>query len=193
MSIAENIPAAQARQKTLTYEDYVSLTPPDSGNYELHNGKIIYMASPTPEHQDVVTELSARMRIFASGKKLGKVFSAPLDVVFNPIDTFQPDILFIAKENLSIIRDKKVEGAPDLVVEILSESNMPKEMSYKKYIYESSGVREYWVINLAKSSITLYLNLDGDFVQKGIFKGKDMVASEVLKGFRVRVAEILTF
>lgn len=191
MTTAKNISAAGAKEKLLTYEDYVALTPPDSGNYELHQGKIIFMASPTPEHQDVSAELSARMRIFASTNKLGKVFSAPLDTAFSPIDTFQPDILFISKDRLSIIGDKKIEGAPDLVVEVLSESNIPKEMSYKKHIYESSGVQEYWLINLAKSTVTVYSNVAGELMPVGIFKKKETITSGVLTGFRIPVAEIL--
>lgn len=107
MTTAENMPTAGAKEKLFTYDDYVALTPPDSGNYELHKGKIVFMASPTPEHQDIVTELSARMRIFASGHKLGKVYAAPLDIVFNSIDTFQPDILYISKDRFSIIGEKK--------------------------------------------------------------------------------------
>lgn len=191
MATAENIPIAVTNGKLFTYDDYVALTPPDSGNYELHKGKIVFMASPTPEHQDVTTELSARMRIFASNNKLGKVFSGPLDIVFNPIDTFQPDIVFISKDRLSIIGDKKVEGAPDLVVEVLSEGNIPKEMSYKKHVYESSGVQEYWLINLGKSTITVYTNVAGELMPVGIFKKKETVASGVLTGFRIQVAEIL--
>ncbi len=191
MEEVENIPVAQPKEKRLTYEDYVALTPPDNGNYELHQGKIIFMASPTPTHQDIVTELCARLRLFASAQQLGKVYTAPLDVVFSPIDTFQPDILFISTARFSIIGEKKIEGAPDLVIEVLSESNIPKEMSYKKHIYESSGVEEYWLINLAKSTVTVYFNVAGELMPVGIFKNNDRVESQVLTGFAIGVSEIL--
>lgn len=191
MQTAENAPVIKTRKKKLTYDDYAALTPPDSGNYELHNGKIVFMASPTPRHQDIVTELSARMRIFASTQKLGKVYTAPLDTVFASFDTFQPDILFIAKARLNIIGDKKVEGAPDLVVEVLSEGNKPMEMSYKKYIYESHLVQEYWLVNLKKNTVTVYQNMEGELMPVGIFSGNDQVNSQVLPGFQISVAEIL--
>lgn len=179
------------RKKRLTYKDYAALTPPDSGNYELHDGKIVYTASPTPAHQDLVTELSAQMRLFANQNKLGKVYSAPLDTVFDEINTLQPDILFITKDRLSIVGAKKIEGAPDFVIEIQSEGNSPKEMSYKKYIYETFLVREYWVINLKKETITQYLNEEGKFRQVGIFgKDKELISS-VLSGFKVSLAALM--
>lgn len=188
---ADNIPPIKTRKKILTYEDYAALTPPDSGNYELHQGKIVYMPSPTPAHQRVVRRLSGRMGDYADNKHLGEVFVAPLDTVFGPIDTFQPDILFVAKEHRQIIGKTKIEGAPDLAVEVLSEGNNPKEMSYKKHIYESFLVREYWLINLKKSTITVYANTDGELLPTGIYKDNDVIKSQVLQGFKVTVKEIL--
>lgn len=188
---AEQLPVIKSRKKILTYDDYVALTPPDSGNYELHNGKIIFMASPTPRHQDVSMNLSARMLIHANSNNLGKVYQAPLDTKFDEINTFQPDILFISKKHLSIIGKKKIEGAPDLVVEILSESNTPKEMSYKKYIYESYLVKEYWLVNLEKSTVTVYQNTDGELLPLGIFSRNEVIESKVLAGFNISVKEIL--
>ena len=188
---AEQAPVIKTRKKILTYDDYVALTPPDSGNYELHNGKIIFMASPTPRHQDVSMNLSARMLFHANTNNLGKVYQAPLDTKFDEINTFQPDILFISKKYLSIIGKKKIEGAPDLVVEILSESNKPKEMSYKKYIYESYLVKEYWLINLEKSTVTVYQNTEGELMPLGVFSRNDTIESKVLAGFKISVKEIL--
>jgi len=183
--------AIKSRKKVLNYDDYVALTPPDSGQYELHNGKIIEMPSPTPAYQDVAIRLSSHMFLHASTKKLGKVYAAPLDTLFDPINTFQPDILFISKERASIIGDKKIHGAPDLVVEILSEGNSAKEMSYKKYIYESCLVKEYWLINLQKQTVTVYANVEGELMPLGIYKNKDTVKSQVLNGFEIGVDDIL--
>lgn len=188
---AEHIPVIKTRKKILTYADYATLTPADSGNYELHQGKIVYMPSPTPYHQDVAMNLSSRMHLHASANKLGKVFTAPLDTVFDSFTTFQPDILFIAKDRAHIIGDKKIEGAPDLVVEVLSTSNNPKEMSYKKHIYESFMVGEYWLINLKKSTITVYNNVEGELLPTGIFKDGDAVESQVMTAFKISVQDIL--
>ncbi len=115
----------------------------------------------------------------------------PLDTVFDEINTLQPDILFISKDRLSIVGAKKIEGAPDFVIEIQSEGNSPREMSYKKYIYETFLVRDYWVINLKKETITQYLNEEGKFRQVGIFgKDKELISS-VLSGFKVSLAALM--
>ncbi|MEO6038773.1 MAG: Uma2 family endonuclease [Saprospiraceae bacterium] len=188
---AENIPIIKTRKKILNYEDYAALTPADNGNYELHQGKIIYLPSPTPHHQDVAMSLSSRMHVYASANKLGKVFTAPLDTVFDPFTILQPDILYVSKDRFHIIGDKKIEGAPDLVVEVLSISNNPKEMSYKKHIYESFMVREYWLINIKKSTITVYANTDGELLPVGVFENSNEVESQVMPGFKISVQDIL--
>ncbi len=178
------------KQKMLTYDDYVRLTPPDSGNYELHNGQIIYMPSPIPLHQKLSMRLSSRLFNHVDTHKLGEIFTAPMDVVFNPIDTFQPDIFFLSNERLSLIGDKKIEGAPDLVVEILSPSNNPKEMGYKKVIYEMSNVKEYWIINLKKQILTQYENIEGEFLLRRVFEKKDTLTSLTINGFEMSMNEL---
>lgn len=191
MRAAENLPVIKSRKKILTYDDYAALTPPDSGNYELHNGKIVFMPSPSPSHQRVVLRLSSKMYFFVESNQLGEVFIAPLDTVFTNINTFQPDILFISKNREQIIGDKKIEGAPDLVVEVLSEGNKPAEMSYKKYIYESHLVQEYWLINLNKNTVTVYANREGELMLEGVFNKGDVINSQVLPGFSIPVSDIL--
>ena len=178
------------KPKLLTYDDYAKLTPPDNGNYELHNGQIIYMPSPIPLHQIVSDNLSANLIVYLRKHKLGRIISAPMDVVFNPIDTFQPDILFLSNERLSLIGDKKIEGAPDLVVEILSPSNNPKEMGYKKVIYEMSNVKEYWIINLKKQILTQYENIEGEFLIHRVFEKKDTLTSLTINGFEMPMNEL---
>lgn len=183
-------PAIKTRKKVLTYDDYVALTPPDSGEFELQNGKIIQMASPSTRHQDVVVELTSQMHTHAKKHKLGKVLTAPMDTQFDKFNTFQPDILFVSAERAGIIGEKKIDGAPDLVVEVLSESNSQQEMSFKKHIYESHAVREYWVVNLRKNTVTQYTNIEGELMPVKIHSGPDVVESQVLAGFKISVQDI---
>lgn len=176
------------RKKILTYDDYARLTPPDNGNYELQDGKIVFMPTPTPLHQLVSGNLMVEIHNFIKKNKLGRVIAAPMDVVFTPTDTFQPDLLFLSNERLHLIGNKKIEGAPDLIVEILSPSNTPKEMSYKKFVYEVCDVREYWLINLEKKQITQYEKWNNELIIKQIFKIEDNLTSIVLEGFSTSVA-----
>ena len=178
------------KPRLLTYDDYVRLTPPDSGNYELHNGQIIFMASPVPAHQTFSTNLLTELNVHIRKHKLGRVISAPMDVVFTRTDTIQPDILFLSTERLDFIGDKKIEGAPDLVVEILSPSNSPREMRYKKLVYEMCGVCEYWIVNLDKKTLTQYENVDGEFFMRRIFQKTDTLTSLCVKDFETPLNEL---
>jgi Uma2 family endonuclease len=180
------------QHRLLTYDDYARLTPIDSGNYELHNGKIIFMPSPIEEHQDTSMAISSHLYFHVKKYDLGKVLAAPMDIIFTPHDTFQPDILFVSKERLNII-DRQVKGVPEFIVEILSDGNIPKEMSHKKDIYESTGVKEYWFINLKKKTLIQYENVDKKFIQKNLFKAENtegVVESLVVEGFNMKMSDI---
>lgn len=177
------------KPKLLTYADYARLTPPDNGNYELHNGKIIYMPSPLDIHQKISMNLSAALHFHVKNNQLGQVRTAPLDVKLTENDTVQPDILFIKKDRENII-DGIVKGAPDVIVEILSPSNDAKEMSYKKYIYEVSGVKEYWIINLKKQTLTQYENRENELFLRETYTIDDTLKSLIIEGFEIEIKDI---
>jgi Uma2 family endonuclease len=175
--------------KLLTYDDYARLTPPDSGNYELHNGKIIFMPSPLSPHQNISMNLSIEMGSFIRQNKLGKLLAAPMDVRFTPHDTVQPDLLFVPNERLDIIQ-KIVEGAPDLIIEIKSDGNRANDMSYKKYLYETSGVKEYWIVYPTKKTIGIYVLIEEELRFQKTLTLSDTLTSLVLAGFELPVAAV---
>ena len=182
-------PPKMPQPKLLTFADYARLTPPDSGNYELHNGKIIYMPSPLDSHQEISFELTLLLGNYIKKNALGKLFAAPMDTIFTPNDTVQPDLLFVSTERLKII-NKQVKGAPDLVVEIVSGGNTPKEMSYKKHLYEASGVREYWLIHPIKKTLTQYENIEGEFFVKNVANTEGVILSITVEGFELKLSDI---
>jgi Uma2 family endonuclease len=176
--------------KLLTYLDYVKLTPPDNGNFELLNGQIYFMASPKPSHQRISLRLSYFLAACVIPNNLGEIFTAPMDVVFTEYDTFQPDLLFITKERLNIIGENKIEGSPDLVVEILSPSNDANEMSYKRHIYGSKGVKEYWLINVEKQMLTLYKQIDNELRWQKDIQKNEVLKSEIIQEFELELSNI---
>lgn len=180
--------------KLLTYEDYARLTPPDSGNYELHNGTIIYMPSPAIKHQDVCLNIAGEIRQYLKTHKVGKVYIAPLDVTFTVKDTFQPDVLFVLQDRIAQLEatEKRIVGAPDFVVEVKSPGNTTKEMSYKRFVYESEIVQEYWYVNLNDQTLKQYENIDNELLLKHTFTIGDTVKSIVIEGFEIRLEDMFS-
>lgn len=174
--------------KLWTSEDYAKLTPPDNGNYELQAGKIIFMPAPSILHQTISMNLSLLLGGFIKKNQAGILLASPVDVVFSLHDVIQPDLIFIKKEKAHV-SGSRVEVAPDLVIEILSPSNSPKEMSYKKHLYESSGVAEYWIVHPDEQNIVQYLSVEGEFLIKNVIRAEEEIQSSVIPGFAFKVAE----
>lgn len=120
---------------------------PEGTLAELINGVIYMSPSPVRPHQRIVTMLSARMALYVEDNKLGEVYVAPFDVYLDQhANAVQPDIVFVAQKNLSII-ERHIHGVPDLVVEVLSEGNKSNDLIKKKDLYHHFGVKEYWIID----------------------------------------------
>lgn len=135
-----------AARRKLTYEDYV-LFPEDGQRHEIIDGEHYVSPAPIPKHQRVSMRLSIRIGGFVEEHGLGEVFASPIDVLLSRHDILQPDLLFISKERLAILREKNIQGAPDLVVEILSESTRRLDEKIKLARYEVLGVSEYWIVD----------------------------------------------
>ncbi len=151
---------------------------PEGLNCELINNTIYMSPSPLFAHQDISDELTGLIRTFIKKDNLGKCVSAPIDIHLNEKNVFQPDIIFIATENLNIIIEGKVKGAPDLVIEILSHGNKKMDLVTKKAIYEKSQVKEYFVIDSNTKETTAFY-LKGYKYEKGIIS-KCKIKSKLL-------------
>ena len=117
-------------KKKYTYDDY--LKTPDNKRYELIEGELYMTPSPITSHQRISRKIEFLLEKFVTENELGEIFYAPYDVYFDDENVVQPDILFISKDRLNIIGDKNLQGAPDLVIEILSESNAYMDLIQKK-------------------------------------------------------------
>ncbi|MCX8490851.1 MAG: Uma2 family endonuclease [Cyclobacteriaceae bacterium] len=129
---------------------------PEGTLAELIDGILYMSSSPIDAHQRVVTRLLGQIHFFVDQHDLGEVFTAPFDVYLDEhSNAVQPDILFIEKENLAIVKGH-VHGVPDLIIEILSEGNSEHDMVRKRNLYEKSGVKEYWIIHPTTRIVTGY-------------------------------------
>ncbi|NIV03682.1 MAG: Uma2 family endonuclease [Calditrichae bacterium] len=131
--------------KKWTYDDYIRID--NQNRYEVIEGELVMAPSPLTQHQRVSGKLESLLGNFVEKKKLGEVFDAPFDVIISPHNVFPPDILFLSNENLGILTGKNVQGAPDLIVEILSPGTAVYDMGVNKEVYERAGVKELWVFD----------------------------------------------
>lgn len=125
---------------------------------------ILYMSpSPVAIHQIVQGEIFRLLANHVVENDLGQMLPPPMDVFLdNHANAVQPDIIFVAKSNLDIIK-KKIRGVPDLVGEIISPSNTTHDVVRKKELYERFGVREYWIIEPESKTVTGYQLINGIF------------------------------
>jgi Uma2 family endonuclease len=140
----------------LTYEDFL-LFPDDGKRHELIDGEHYVTPSPNTRHQAIVVNLTAMIWNYLQQHPVGRVFSAPFDVVFSDFDVVEPDLLFISRARQEEILTKKhVRGAPDLVVEIGSPATRKRDETIKRRLYERFAVSEYWVIDPEIDTIKVY-------------------------------------
>ncbi|MXZ21023.1 MAG: Uma2 family endonuclease [Caldilineaceae bacterium SB0665_bin_25] len=179
-------------QGVWTYDDY-ALLPDDGKRYEVIRGELYMSAAPRPLHQRVITRLSFFLEGFLENSALGTVFVAPIDVILPQKlgDPVQPDIFVIRRESLHIIEELNIQGAPDLVVEVLSPSNPAHDRNLKYGLYAESGVQEYWIIDPHNRTVETHLLRGGIYEQFGMWSEGEAARSDVLEGLTVPVDGII--
>jgi Uma2 family endonuclease len=170
------------RQK-YTYRDYANV--PGETPCQLIGGDLVLTPPPSMYHQRISAKLVARMRIFAESHDLGEVYHPPTSVYFNEEETYQPDIVFIAKGRTAIIEADRVNGAPDLVIEILSPSTAHNDLQTKFKTYEKYALGEYWIIDPDKHMVDVYRKHGAGLTLRRKVGGKGLIESKVLPGFKV--------
>jgi len=148
-------------QVRLTYGD-LCLLPEDELRHELLGGEHVVTPSPVTRHQAVSLRLAVLLGEWAERTGAGAVFAAPFDVVLSPPDVVEPDLLFIRKDRLEILTEKNVQGAPDLVVEILSEGTRRRDEIVKRDLYARCGVEEYWIVDPELETVKVYRREGGE-------------------------------
>ena len=126
-------------------------------------------------------------------RPIGEIFYSPIDVVFGAGDDreiAQPDILFVAKTQSHIITPKEIQGAPALLVEILSERTKTRDRSYKKVLYGRYGVREYWIVDPDEKTVEVYTPGAAGFELTRKYPCDGVLTSGVLPGLRIALAEV---
>ncbi len=151
---------------------------PEGTLAELIEGNIFMSPSPLYKHQKIVSYLLAKILFHVEKFDLGEVFVAPFDVYLDEhMNAVQPDIVFVAKENLGIIKDH-IHGVPDLVIEVLSAGNQTHDTHRKKELYEKFGVNEYWIVDPVTKDVIGYELSKGAY--SNYFTGVGKISSKLL-------------
>lgn len=172
---------------TLTYADLAAF-PDDGLRRELLDGELIVSPSPFVRHQEVLGRLYLAIGGHVAEHGGGKVYIAPLDVVLSDRNVVEPDLLFVAEEQLAILTEKNVQGAPALAVEVVSNSRMDRVR--KRDVYARFGIPEYWVVDPDADRVEIY-RLDGDrYARPEIFEVGDELSFDGLPGLQVSLSSL---
>jgi Uma2 family endonuclease len=140
----------------LTYDDFV-LFPDDGKRHELIDGEHYVTPSPNMRHQQISGDLFGLIWRYLEAHPIGRIFHAPLDVVFSRYDVVEPDLLYVSNARAAeVLTSANVKGAPDLVIEIGSPGTRKRDETIKRHLYERSGVSEYWVVDPEVDVVRIY-------------------------------------
>jgi len=182
-------PERRQTKRKQSYEEYLAL--PDDGRIvEWVDGEIITHMPATQLHQNVASLIETLLRLFVTRLRLGRVFDAPFEVRLWPNGLArEPDVLFIGRERMSQLTERRFEGGPDLVVEVVSPGSVTIDRVDKFLEYERANVGEYWIIDTRshQQQADFYIrDADGRFAAAPL-DDRGVFTSTVLPGFRLDV------
>jgi len=174
-----------------TYEDLLRM--PDEGDgkrYEIVRGARFMTPSPFERHQRASRNLEFLMMKFLEERDLGELYYAPVDVVLSDDTVLVPDLVFVSKARVGIIEERGVFGAPDLVVEVLSQRTKSRDRGLKLEAYAEHGVREYWILDPVRRSIEVFVLHGRDLVKAADHASGNLASLVVLPGFSASLDRI---
>jgi Uma2 family endonuclease len=187
--LEEKLMATTAVQR-MTLEDFRAL-PEGPPYYEYEDGELILVASPTPEHQDIVSELSHLLRQFVRQHQLGRVVME-VDVYLPDGRGYIPDLAYLTTEHLHLLNptDRKIHGAPDLVVEVTS--SMPaRDRVHKFRVYYGNGVPWYWIVDSNTLAIEEYHATAQGYLRTASIGPAEVFQPQLFPGLAINLSVLL--
>lgn len=182
------------KKKKYSYADYLTWT--EGERLELIDGEIYNMSpSPSRRHQQTLGELFTDFSVFLKGREC-KVFFAPFDVRLFAENKLDDDIDNVVQPDLSVVCDQKklddkgCNGAPDMIVEVLSPSSVKMDRWNKYQLYEKARVKEYWLVDPVNESVEIHLLTDERYTFQGVFTKGDTISVHILSGLELDIFEI---
>lgn len=186
---ARRVTASLSDAYRLTYADWLAF--PDDGRlYEIIEGELFVTPPPNVEHQRVSREIEFRLLQHLRTHASGEVFYAPIGVRLGEEDVLEPDIVVVLNQHRDRIGRQTIEGAPDLVVEILSPGTAKRDLGPKRARYEAAAVPEYWIVDPEKRRIEVLSLRQGRYQRHGLFESGETLGSPLLGGFELEVLQV---
>jgi Uma2 family endonuclease len=183
------VKVGEAIELSLTYEDYAAL-PDDGRRYQLLEGEIDVTPTPSTRHQRISRNLEFLILLHINEHQLGALYHAPIDVILAEDTVVQPDILFVARERMSIVSERGIEAAPNLVVEILSRRTRRTDRTTKMRLYGRAGVQECWLVDADAQTVEVFALREGQYVLTAAQSGDETLHSDVVSGLTIPLRTI---
>ena len=174
----------------LTWDDIKDL-PEDAGRTEIVDGELVLSPTPASRHQEICTLLGFEIASFVKERGLGVTFSCAMHTILATHAHYEPDLCFIRKNRLSIIKEKFIDGPPDLAIEVISESNRTHDTVVKFNDYARYGVEEYWLVDPREEEISTWSLSGGKYELLGRARRGDRVTTRVFEGLDLDPADVL--
>jgi len=173
----------------LTYDDYVQF-PDDGLRHEIIEGEHYVSPSPQTAHQRILVELSYLVRHYLETNPIGEMFFAPFDVLLSEFNVLVPDLIVLTHVRSQFLTSKNLQGAPDLVVEILSLSTAARDRKLKRDVYERHGVDEYWVVSPQQRTVHVHRRQGQTFAPPIELGATDVLTTSILPGLELPLQKI---
>lgn len=186
--------SAEPTPRRYTYAD-LDAFPDDHIRRDIIDGELFVSPSPILRHQRASKDVHFRL-IEYERRAGGESFASRCDVFFSDSNVVEPDLLFIRADHLAekgVWKEgaKRIEGAPDLVVEISSPSTRRRDQALKRDLYERFGVAEYWFVDLRKECVEVYVLSEGSYLAPQIKLAGETLEPAGLPGLSISVTEAL--
>jgi Uma2 family endonuclease len=172
-----------------TYED-LKLIPPDRNRYEIVDGELFVTPAPRTLHQRIVGNIFAALHQYVRRHRLGEAFVAPVDVVFATGTVLEPDVLFVSSSRLHYIGEDNLSGAPDLAVEVISESTKRLDREVKLKQYALYGVSECWLVDPEGKTVEVFRLEEEEYELAARLGFGDTLTSPLFPGLELSVASL---
>ena len=176
----------------LTFEQFRAL-PFDGRRYELVRGEVRVAPSPATPHQFVLQNLTESLGPYIHRNRLGEVCFVPLDVRLGEETVLQPDLIFVSNARAGIIQENWIEGAPDLVVEVLSPTTAGHDRATKLPIYAETRVPEVWLIDPKAKTVEVLTLQGAKYLVEATFAGHQTLTSGLFPGWQLSLDDLFDF